>query len=122
MEVNLSELEPYINGPFTPDLANPLSKFADACRKNGWPTQLRAGLIGSCTNSSYEDMARAASVAKQALNAGALRRMGAMGCCWVQTRGCGTGGSQEPLRSAGGRAGQAAGKQAGSGQRGTGEM
>lgn len=57
-------------GPFTPDLAHPLSKFAEACRKNGWPTQLRAGLIGSCTNSSYEDMARSASIAKQALAAG----------------------------------------------------
>ncbi|GFH33594.1 mitochondrial aconitate hydratase, partial [Haematococcus lacustris] len=61
IEVNLNELEPHINGPFTPDLANPLSKFAEACKKNGWPTQLKAGLIGSCTNSSYEDMARAAS-------------------------------------------------------------
>ncbi|KAJ9528630.1 hypothetical protein QJQ45_020393 [Haematococcus lacustris] len=70
IEVNLNELEPHINGPFTPDLANPLSKFAEACKKNGWPTQLKAGLIGSCTNSSYEDMARAASVAKQALAAG----------------------------------------------------
>jgi hypothetical protein len=70
IEINLSELEPHINGPFTPDLATPLSKFAEACRKNGWPTQLKAGLIGSCTNSSYEDMARAASVARQALKAG----------------------------------------------------
>jgi aconitase A len=52
------------------DLAHPLSKFADAIRQNGWPSELKAGLIGSCTNSSYEDMQRAASVAKQALAAG----------------------------------------------------
>ncbi|DBA67352.1 hypothetical protein WJX79_001524 [Trebouxia sp. C0005] len=70
IEINLSELEPHINGPFTPDLAHPLSKFADALRENKWPTELKAGLIGSCTNSSYEDMARAQSVAKQALSAG----------------------------------------------------
>lgn len=70
IEINLSELEPQINGPFTPDLAHGLSEFAEAARKNGWPTQLSAGLIGSCTNSSYEDMTRAASVAKQALAAG----------------------------------------------------
>lgn len=70
IEINLNELEPHINGPFTPDLATPLSKFAETVKKNGWPTQLKAGLIGSCTNSSYEDMARAASVARQALAAG----------------------------------------------------
>ncbi|GIL55400.1 hypothetical protein Vafri_10960 [Volvox africanus] len=70
IEINLSELEPHINGPFTPDLAHPLSKFAEELRKNNWPTELKAGLIGSCTNSSYEDMARAASVARQALSAG----------------------------------------------------
>jgi len=70
IEINLSELEPHINGPFTPDLAHPLSKFAEELKKNGWPTTLKAGLIGSCTNSSYEDMSRAASVAKQALAAG----------------------------------------------------
>jgi aconitate hydratase len=69
-EINLSELEPHINGPFSPDLAHPLSKFGDALKKAGWPTELKAGLIGSCTNSSYEDMSRAASVAKQALAAG----------------------------------------------------
>ena len=66
IEINLSELEPFINGPFTPDLATPLSKFAEAVRKNNWPSTLSAGLIGSCTNSSYEDIARAASVASQA--------------------------------------------------------
>lgn len=70
IEIDLATLEPQINGPFTPDLASPLSQFADAVRKNKWPAQLSAGLIGSCTNSSYEDMMRAASVAKQALAAG----------------------------------------------------
>ena len=68
IEINLSELEPYINGPFTPDLAFPLSQFADAVRKNGWPAKLDVGLIGSCTNSSYEDISRAASLAKQAVD------------------------------------------------------
>ena len=53
---NLSELEPHINGPFTPDLATPLSKFAEAVKENNWPQELKVGLIGSCTNSSYEDM------------------------------------------------------------------
>lgn len=66
IEINLSELEPHINGPFTPDLAWPLSKFADAVRANNWPAKLEVGLIGSCTNSSYEDMTRAASIAGQA--------------------------------------------------------
>lgn len=66
----MSTLEPHINGPFTPDLATPLSKFKDAVKKNGWPTELKVGLIGSCTNSSYEDMARAASLANQAVKAG----------------------------------------------------
>ncbi|GBF99166.1 aconitate hydratase [Raphidocelis subcapitata] len=70
IEIDLTTLEPHVNGPFTPDLAHPLSKFAEALRKNGWPTELKAGLIGSCTNSSYEDMQRAASVARQALAAG----------------------------------------------------
>lgn len=66
IEINLSELEPHINGPFTPDLAWPLSKFAAAVKENNWPAKLEVGLIGSCTNSSYEDMTRAASVAAQA--------------------------------------------------------
>lgn len=70
IEINLSELEPHINGPFTPDLATPVSKFAEAVRKNGWPEELSVGLIGSCTNSSYEDISRAASIAKQALDKG----------------------------------------------------
>jgi len=56
LEVNLSELEPTINGPFTPDLATPLSKFGDFVKERGWKDELSAGLIGSCTNSSYEDM------------------------------------------------------------------
>jgi aconitate hydratase len=68
IEINLSELEPHINGPFTPDLAFPISKFAAAVKENGWPAQLEVGLIGSCTNSSYEDITRAASVAKQAVD------------------------------------------------------
>ena len=70
VEINLSELEPHVNGPFTPDLAWPISKFADAVRENNWPSKLEVGLIGSCTNSSYEDISRAASVAKQAADAG----------------------------------------------------
>ena len=70
IEINLSELEPYVNGPFTPDLAWPISKFADAVRENNWPIELEVGLIGSCTNSSYEDITRAASIATQAINKG----------------------------------------------------
>ncbi len=70
VEINLNELEPHINGPFTPDLATPLSKFAEAVKTNGWPKEIKAGLIGSCTNSSYEDMSRAASIAKQAIDHG----------------------------------------------------
>ncbi|MBX3102676.1 MAG: aconitate hydratase [Bacteroidetes bacterium] len=66
IDINLSELEPHINGPFTPDLAWPLSKFAQAVKDNGYPQKLEVGLIGSCTNSSYEDLTRAASVAAQA--------------------------------------------------------
>lgn len=67
IEINLSELEPHINGPYTPDLAWPISKFKDAVKENAYPAELKVGLIGSCTNSSYEDMERAASVAKQAI-------------------------------------------------------
>jgi aconitate hydratase len=66
IEIDLSKLEPHINGPFTPDLAWPLSKFAAAVKKNNYPVRLEVGLIGSCTNSSYEDLTRAASVARQA--------------------------------------------------------
>ncbi len=68
IEINLSELEPHINGPFTPDRATPLSKFAEEVEKNGWPKELEVGLIGSCTNSSYEDITRSASIAKQAID------------------------------------------------------
>ncbi|MEO8568478.1 MAG: aconitate hydratase [Ginsengibacter sp.] len=74
IEINLSELEPHINGPFTPDLAWPISKFADAVKVNGWPDQLEVGLIGSCTNSSYEDITRAASIAAQATNHGLIAK------------------------------------------------
>ncbi len=70
IEIDLSTLEPHINGPFTPDLAWPVSEFAAAVKKNGYPEQLKVALIGSCTNSSYEDMERSASVAKQALEKG----------------------------------------------------
>ncbi len=70
IEINLSELEPHINGPFTPDLAFPISKFAKAVKENNWPAQLEVGLIGSCTNSSYEDISRSASVANQAVEMG----------------------------------------------------
>ncbi len=68
IEINLSELEPHINGPFTPDLATPLSEFARAVKENDWPQKLEVGLIGSCTNSSYEDITRAASLAQQAID------------------------------------------------------
>ncbi|MEA3443971.1 MAG: aconitate hydratase, partial [Bacteroidota bacterium] len=68
IEINLSELEPYINGPFTPDLATPVSEFAKAVKKNNWPEKMEVGLIGSCTNSSYEDISRAASLAQQAID------------------------------------------------------
>lgn len=67
IEINLSELEPYLNGPFTPDLATPISKMKEEAAKNGWPTKIEVGLIGSCTNSSYEDIARSASLANQAV-------------------------------------------------------
>jgi len=67
LEINLSELEPYINGPFTPDLATPISQMKIAAQKNNWPVDVEVGLIGSCTNSSYEDISRAASVVKNAL-------------------------------------------------------
>jgi aconitate hydratase len=70
IEINLSELEPHLNGPFTPDLATPISKMKELAETNGWPTKVEVGLIGSCTNSSYEDIARAASLAKQAAEKG----------------------------------------------------
>ena len=70
IEINLDELEPYLNGPFTPDRATPISKMAEEAEKNGWPTKIDVGLIGSCTNSSYEDISRAASLALQAVEKG----------------------------------------------------
>src|SRR5699024_11309915 len=70
IEINLSELEPHLNGPFTPDLATPVSRMKQEAEKNGWPSNVEWGLIGSCTNSSYEDLSRAASIAKQAVEKG----------------------------------------------------
>jgi aconitate hydratase len=76
IEINLSELEPHVNGPFTPDLATPLSKFAETVKKHNWPEKLAQGLIGSCTNSSYEDMSRSASIVQQALDHGVKAKSG----------------------------------------------
>ena len=70
IEINLSTLEPHVNGPFTPDLAHPISKLGENAKKNNYPMDVKVGLIGSCTNSSYEDMGRAVSIAKQALARG----------------------------------------------------
>ncbi len=70
IEINLDTLEPHLNGPFTPDLATPVSKMGEVAAKNGWPIELEYTLIGSCTNSSYEDITRAASIAKQATEKG----------------------------------------------------
>jgi aconitate hydratase len=70
IEINLSELEPHLNGPFTPDLATPISKMKEVAAANGWPTKVEVGLIGSCTNSSYEDISRAVSLAKQVTEKG----------------------------------------------------
>ena len=70
IEIDLNTLEPYVNGPFTPDAAWPISQFAAAVREHGWPEKLEVGLIGSCTNSSYEDITRAASIAAQAVSKG----------------------------------------------------
>ena len=67
IEINLSELEPHINGPFSPDIATPVSKMAETLKDNDWPRKIEWGLIGSCTNSSYEDLSRASSIANQAL-------------------------------------------------------
>ena len=74
IEINLSELEPYLNGPFTPDLATPISKMKEVAEANGWPLKVEWGLIGSCTNSSYEDLSRAASIAQQAIDKGLTTR------------------------------------------------
>jgi len=74
IEINLSELEPHLNGPFTPDLATPVSQMKAEAAKNNWPTKVEWGLIGSCTNSSYEDLSRAASIAKQAIEKGLVTK------------------------------------------------
>jgi len=70
LELDLNELEPYVNGPFTPDLATPISKMKEAVEANGWPAKLEVALIGSCTNSSYEDISRSASIVKDAVSKG----------------------------------------------------
>ncbi|CAH0055592.1 unnamed protein product, partial [Clonostachys solani] len=75
IEIDLSTLEPHINGPFTPDLSTPISKFGDVSTQESWPPKLTAGFIGSCTNSSFQDMTRAADLAKQALTAGLKPKM-----------------------------------------------
>lgn len=67
IEIDLDTLEPHVNGPFTPDLATPISKLKDVAVENGWPTEVKVGLIGSCTNSSYEDLNRSANIAKDAM-------------------------------------------------------
>lgn len=74
IELNLSELEPHINGPFTPDLATPVSEMKKTAKQHGWPLEVSVGLIGSCTNSSYEDISRAASIANQAVEKGLKAR------------------------------------------------
>ena len=68
IEINLSELMPHVNGPFSPDIATPISEMSEKSRKNDWPIKVEWGLIGSCTNSSYEDLSRAASIAQQAID------------------------------------------------------
>ncbi|WP_333663308.1 aconitate hydratase [Chishuiella changwenlii] len=74
IEINLSELEPRLNGPFTPDLMTPVSKMKETAAANGWPMDVEWGLIGSCTNSSYEDLSRAASIAQQAIDKGLVTK------------------------------------------------
>lgn len=74
IEINLSELEPHLNGPFTPDLATPVSQMKEEAKKNNWPLKVEWGLIGSCTNSSYEDLSRAASIARQAVEKGLVTK------------------------------------------------
>jgi len=74
IEINLDELTPHLNGPFTPDLATPVSEMKEAAAKNAWPLKVEWGLIGSCTNSSYEDLSRAASIAKQAVEKGLVTK------------------------------------------------
>src|SRR5690606_29626516 len=68
IEIDLDTLRPHLNGPFTPDLATPVGELGEKARANGWPIKVDWGLIGSCTNSSYEDLTRAASIAQQAVD------------------------------------------------------
>jgi aconitate hydratase len=75
IDIDLSSLEPMVNGPFTPDLSTRISQFGKAVSEEAWPSTLTAGLIGSCTNSSFEDMSRAASLGQQALDAGLKPKM-----------------------------------------------
>ena len=74
IEIDLTTLMPHVNGPFTPDLATPINELAEKAKANGWPLKVEWGLIGSCTNSSYEDLARAASIAKQAVDKGLIAK------------------------------------------------
>ena len=74
IEINLSELMPHINGPFSPDIATPIHEMSDRAKKNEWPLKVEWGLIGSCTNSSYEDLSRAASIAQQAIDKGLITK------------------------------------------------
>ena len=74
IEIDLSTLEPHVNGPFTPDRATPISKMRQEAEENGWPSKVEWGLIGSCTNSSYEDLSRAASIAQQAIDKGLVTK------------------------------------------------
>ena len=74
IEINLSELEPHLNGPFTPDRATPISQMTKVAEENNWPTKVEVGLIGSCTNSSYEDISRSASIALQAVENGLITK------------------------------------------------
>ena len=74
IEIDLSTLSPHLNGPFTPDLATPIAEMSNVAKENDWPLQVEWGLIGSCTNSSYEDLSRAASIAKQAVDKGLVTK------------------------------------------------
>tara|TARA_B100001175_G_scaffold302628_1_gene296849 strand:- start:1291 stop:3558 length:2268 start_codon:yes stop_codon:yes gene_type:complete len=74
IEINLSELMPHINGPFSPDIATPIHEMGEKAKKNEWPLKVEWGLIGSCTNSSYEDLSRAASIAQQAVDKGLMTK------------------------------------------------
>jgi aconitate hydratase len=74
IEINLDELEPYVNGPFTPDLATPISQMAEAVKQHGWPDEVEVALIGSCTNSSYEDISRSAFIAEDAMSKGLVAK------------------------------------------------